>query len=301
MGLSMDKVLVLLATYNGEKYLPQQLDSVFDQEGINTTFFVRDDGSSDDTTKILERYKRNDDLLWYQGEHLNVQKGYFELMKKAYESDFEYFAFCDQDDVWDRDKVKIGVENIKNNNCPSLYYCGQRLVDENLNFIADHTLNKDRSLKTRFVLSDFAGCTGIFNRKLLKEIVEFEPEYMLMHDTWILKVCLCLGGAVIVDPEPHMSYRQHGGNTVGLGRSVPAYLKQVKQYLNEYQVERQMHDLYRGYGDRMIFPYKEICEWICGYRENKEYRKKLLDKQNVDFCSRGLNLTYRLKVMLNKL
>ena len=122
-----------------------------------------------------------------------------------------------------------------------------------------------------------------------------------MHDTWILKVCLCLGGEVIVDPEPHMSYRQHGGNTVGLGRSVPAYLKQVRQYLYEYQVERQMHELKKGYSDRMISPYKELCDWMCNYRKSRKYKKELLNKDNVDFCNRGLNATYKLKVALNKL
>ena len=122
-----------------------------------------------------------------------------------------------------------------------------------------------------------------------------------MHDTWILKVCLCLGGKVIVDPKPHMNYRQHGGNTVGLGRSLPAYVKQVRQYLNEYHVEKQMKELKRGYGDRMVAPYKEICDWVCHYKDNRKYKKYLLDKKNIDFCNKGLNLTYWLKVQLNKL
>ena len=297
----MDRVLVLLATYNGEKYLSQQLDSLFLQEGAEVSVLARDDGSSDDTLNILKKAEVNHNLTWYQGEHLDIQKGYLELMNKAWELKFDYLAFCDQDDVWDRDKVRIGIDQIKNFNKPALYYCGQRLVDENLAFIADHTLNRERTLQTRFVLSDFAGCTGVFNRQLLNEVVQFTPNYILMHDAWVLKVCLCLGGQVIVDPEPHMSYRQHGGNSVGLGRSVPAYIKQVNQYLNDYQVERQMHELKRGYGDRMVRPYKDICDWICGYRENKEFRKALLNKQNVDFHNKGLNATYWLKVALNKL
>ena len=62
-----------------------------------------------------------------------------------------------------------------------------------------------------------------------------------------------------------------------------------------------MRELTRGYGDRMVSPYREICQWVCGYRTNRVYRKKLLDKNNVDFCSFGLNATYRLKVMLHLL
>ena len=122
-----------------------------------------------------------------------------------------------------------------------------------------------------------------------------------MHDTWILKVCLCLGGKVVVDPETHMKYRQHGGNTVGLGRSLPAYLKQVQQYLNVYQIERQMRELVRGYREQMVPEYKMQAEMICEYRHNRKYRKKLLDRNYINFCNRGLNLTYWLKVRLNKL
>lgn len=299
----MKKILVLLATYNGEKYLREQLDSVLDQKGVHVEILIRDDGSTDNTKRILRQYQKSKRINWYEGEHLNVQKGYFELMEKADAYDIDYIAFCDQDDVWDADKLMVAVNALDRFpvDKPALYYCGQRLVDQNMNFIANHFLNEKRTLYTRFVLSDFAGCTGVFNKTLLKEVITFKPTYMLMHDTWILKVCLCLGGNVCVDVNPHMNYRQHGGNTVGLGRSIPAYLKQVKQYLNEYQVERQMHELVRGYGNRMVPEYKKLTTIICGYRKRKEYKKKLLDKTYINFFNKGLNLTYWLKVKLNRL
>ncbi len=297
----MERILVLLATYNGEKYLRQQLDSIFAQEDVSVSVLARDDGSSDKTQQILEEYAAGHALEWYTGEHLNVKLGFFDLMKKAAARDYEFYAFSDQDDVWDEDKLRTGVDAIKGSLGPALYYCGQRLVDENMNLIADHELNSERGLQTRFVLSDFAGCTGVFNRALLQEVVGYEPGYMLMHDTWILKVCLGLGGKVVVDPRAHMNYRQHGGNTVGLKRSFSGYMRQVGQYLNEYMVEPQMTELILGYGDRLVSPYRETAEWVCGYRKNRKYRKKLLDKRNIDFCARGLNLTYYLKVMLNRL
>ena len=262
---------------------------------------MRDDGSKDTTQKILEVNSKYHDLKWYQGKHKNVQKGFYELMQKAAEFEYDYFAFCDQDDVWDKDKLFIAVESIKDYNEPALYYAGQRLVDENLNFIENHRLNEDRSLKTRYVLSDFAGCTGVFNKALIEEVIKFEPNYMLMHDTWILRVCLALGGRVVIDSEPRMNYRQHSGNTLGLDHSFSATLKQVSQYMNEYQIERVTKELMRGYGDRMVPEYKELSIWICGYQENREYRKKLLDRKNIDFCKKGLNFTYWLKVKLKKL
>lgn len=299
----MKKILVIMATYNGERYLSEQLDSIFGQKGVEVSILIRDDGSTDGTHALLDKYQSEGKLKWYTGEHLNVSKGYFDLMKKAADYDIDYIAFSDQDDVWDSDKLYVAAQSLNSVDeaVPALYYCGQRLVDGELNPIADHELNDRRTLTTRFVLSDFAGCTGVFNRALLNEVIKFEPEYMLMHDTWILKVCLCLGGRVFVDTKPHMNYRQHGGNTVGLGRSLPAYIKQVRQYLNEYHVEAQMRELMRGYSDRMVPEFRELAEMICRYRENRKYKKKLLDKNYINFYAKGLNLTYWLKVTLNKL
>lgn len=299
----MEKVLILLATYNGKDYLQQQLDSLYAQKDVDITILVRDDGSTDSTQKILIENAKNNSLIWYQGEHKNVQEGYFELMQKASKMQYEYIAFCDQDDIWDDDKLSVAIKKIKgcSNNRLVLYYSGQRLVDSDLKFIENHRLNQSRTLKTRFVLSDFAGCTGVFNKELLKEVIRFKPDYMLMHDTWVLRVCLCLGGSVIVDPEPRMSYRQHLNNTVGLGHGFFSTIKQVRSYIYNFKIEKLTNELVRGYENQMIPEYKEICDWICHYKTNWKYRTKLLDKKNIDFCNRGLNITYRLKIWMNKL
>lgn len=297
----MEQVLILMATYNGEKYLQEQLNSLYAQEDVEVNILVRDDGSTDKTIDILRNNEKTGKLNWYTGNHLNVAFGFFDLMEKASNLNFKYFAFCDQDDVWDHNKLKIALDNLKNVFSPALYYCGQRLVDENLNFLENHYLNPKRTLQTRFVLSDFAGCTGVFNKELLMNVVKFKPNYMLMHDTWILRVCLAIGGKVIVDPKPHISYRQHHGNTVGLQHGFLSNLKQVNQYLNEYKIEELTRELSRGYNNNMIEKYKTIAYWICNYRNDFSLKKRLLSKKNIDFCNKGLNITYKLKVILNKL
>lgn len=299
----MKSILVIVSTYNGKKYLHEQLESIFKQKNVECLILVRDDGSLDGTQELLEKYKEKGKLEWYTGQHLNVSKSYFDLLIKSVEYDVDYIAFCDQDDVWDSDKLYIATEKLSeiDPSIPALYYCGQHLVDSKLNFIAEHILNNKRNCATRFVLSDFAGCTGVFNINLLHEVVKYEPSYMLMHDSWILKVCLCLGGKLIIDPKPHICYRQHGGNTVGLGRNFTAYLKQVKQYIFEYHVERQMLELIRGYGNQMIPEYYKLSTYICEYRHNKKFKKILLNFSYINFYRQGLNITYWLKVTLNKL
>ena len=299
----MKHVLVIMATFNGAEYLEEQLNSIFSQKNVNVTLLVRDDGSEDRTIDILNKYKKEYDLNWYSGKHLNVARGFLDLMDKAKDINFDYIAFSDQDDVWDLDKLSVAIEQLDTvpKDKPALYYCGQRLVDGKLNLIANHKLNAERSLLTRFVLSDFAGCTGVFNKTLLSAVTEYHPKYILMHDTWVLKVCAALGGNVIVDPEPHMSYRQHGNNSLGLGNSFKDNIKEVYRYIYKYNVESQMRELLRGYGSKIVSPFKELAVDICGYKQSIKAKKKLLDKNRVDFCKTGLNLTYELKIILNKL
>ena len=300
----MKKVLVLMATYNGARYLDEQIQSLIDQKNVELEILVRDDGSTDNTINVLNKWKKQGKLDWYTGKHLNVQYGFYDLMEHAAQKDTEYIAFCDQDYVWDNDKLCIAVEELEDKcsqSNPALYYCGQRLVDEHMNFLSDHSLNEYRNLRTRFVLSDIAGCTAVFNTELLNKVLEYKPEYMLMHDTWVLKVCLAMGGEVIVDPKPHMNYRQHSNNTVGLGKGIKSNLKQVRQYIEEYKVEEQMLELKKGYGKSIIPEYKRVIYYICNYKNNIKCRKKLLSKHYINFCNKGLNLTYFIKIMLNKL
>lgn len=291
-----------MATYNGEMFLREQIDSILSQKNVDVYILVRDDGSTDDTINILKQYSEKENLSWYIGKHLNVAKGYLDLMKHVKNKDFDYFALADQDDVWDEDKLFIAAQNLDqfSKDKPCLYYSGQRLVDQNLKLISLHTLNTKRSLFTRFVLSDFAGCTGVFNRCLLDKVNEYSPTYILMHDTWILKICLALGGNVFVDTGVHMNYRQHSRNTIGLKKGLYGSLRQVHQYIYDYNVVDQMKELLIGYNDNIIPEYKRLIEKICDYKkiENKIY---LLNKKNINFYNFGLNITFKLKLLINKL
>lgn len=297
----MDEILVLLATYNGEKYLREQLDSIFAQEGVAVSVLARDDGSSDDTKTILEEYRNKAKLNWYTGEHLNVQKGYMDLLQRAAQTDYEFFAFSDQDDVWDKDKLEIGIKTIKEKRIPALYYCGQRLVDGNLIYIEEHKMNPYRSDYARFMLNDVAGCTEVFNRHLLDTVVTYTPSYMLMHDTWLLKVCLAVGGEICVDCDCHMSYRQHGNNVMGLKRDLKSKLLRVRHYINEQKVEPQMRELSVGFQDRLVNNYKEIIEDTLNYKRSLKSRLRLLNRKKFNFADGGVQSTYILKILLNRL
>lgn len=290
-----------MATYNGAKYLQEQIESLLGQKGVVINILVRDDGSNDETLQILDEYQQKGLLSWYSNGHKGVQKGFLDLCKHAPNADF--YAFCDQDDVWDNNKLLVATDALsqKNGKKPLLYYCGQRLVDENLNLISIHKVSDKRSDHTNFLISNMAGCTAVFNKKLLDAINSRSPDFVLMHDSWIFKVCLALGGDYIVDPEPHINYRQHGNNSVGLRNNIKGNFLQMLRYIKVFEIQRQTQNLYDNYSDRMMPEYRELSEWICNY--NKSFSKwfRLLISNEFDFKSPALNIILKLKILLRKL
>lgn len=294
------RVVVLMATYNGEKYLRDQIESLRRQKGVNVEILVRDDVSIDSTTSILDEYKNIGVLNWYTGEHLNVQKGFLDLLRHAPVND--WYAFCDQDDVWDEDKLLIAVTKLKKmpKEKPGIYYCGQRLVDQNLMYISNHMIANNRNGYTNYFISNVAGCTTVINRKLLEEVIKYDPAFMLMHDSWIYKVCLALGGNYYADAEPHISYRQHGENVTGTGRGVKGVINQFKKYINKFEIQKQLVNIYDGYSDQMTKEYKCFTEEVCLYNKSFGNWMKLLFTKKLDFKNPMLNVVIRLKILFRK-
>lgn len=294
-------VTVVLATYNGEKYLKEQLNSLIRQKGVKVKILVRDDGSQDGTTNILNEYQDKGLLKWYTGNHLDVQKGYLDLLKNAPKS--EYYAFCDQDDVWDDTKLLFAITELEEmpKDKPSMYYCGQRLVDENMNLLSIHKIASDRSAHTNFLISNVAGCTAVFNQVLLDAINAAEPEFILMHDSWLFKVCVSLGGHYYADSTAHINYRQHGDNVVGLNGGIKGKIHQAKRYIEVFEIQKQCENLLKCYADEMIPEYRELTEKICEYNKSFGNWLKFLNSKDFDFKSVTLNSIVKLKILLRKM
>lgn len=292
-------VTVLLATYNGEKYLREQLDSLISQSGVDVRILVRDDGSIDGTIRILDDYQNNGFLKWYTGEHLNVQQGYLNLLKNVDRSD--YYAFCDQDDVWDEDKLLVAVTELENlpRDKPAMYYCGQRLVDENLKLISTHIIAANRSPHTNFLISNVAGCTSVFNQQLVDAINSATPDFILMHDSWLFKVCLALGGNYFADPSAHIYYRQHSNNVAGINRGIKGKIRQAKRYIYHFEIQRQCKCLLECYRKQMTPEYRKLTEDIVNY--DKDIKAKIRVLNGFDFKNTSLNWLVKYKILTNKL
>ncbi len=260
----MKRVNVLLSTYNGAKYVEEQLNSVLKQKDVEIQILVRDDGSNDDTCKILDNWQEKGLLRWYRGDNLKSARSFLDLLKKSDDSD--YYAFCDQDDVWLDDKLISGVLQLDKSSpaCSSLYFSNYQMVDSNLNKI--NTFCKTKiypDIYHSIISNEVTGCTLIINKALRDIINSYSPNYITMHDDWIYNVCIALNGIVLFDNTPHILYRQHSSNAVG-GLRDPFVKKsklRIKKLFSKGQLLRSKlaKELINGYADQMTEEcYKEL-------------------------------------------
>ncbi|GAB6420552.1 hypothetical protein bcgnr5372_21190 [Bacillus luti] len=250
----MQKVVILMSSYNGEKYIREQIESIFAQSYRNIQLIVRDDGSTDSTIKILNEYAEQDRLSWYKGKNLKPARSFLELVKKAPVA--EYYAFADQDDVWDSDKIEVAVKKLSQvkADTPALYCSATRLVDQDLAIInpVAHYKNYRLTFGEALVEIPSPGCTYVFNNDAREYLVNYEFDYIGMHDALLYRIVSGLG-EIIYDKTPHISYRQHGGNVVGTENSM------ILNFLQ--RVERNL------FSDEPNKKYKVACEIrkSCGH------------------------------------
>lgn len=274
----MERVQILMSTYNGEKYLKEQIESVITQENVDVSILVRDDGSTDGTISILDKYKKKEILDYYTGENLRPARSFMNLVMNSPESD--YYAFCDQDDVWLQGKLERAVKVLKKETGPALYYHGMNLVDVNLHKYGYYFRKEEyaRSLVYSCLFGDeIAGCTMVFNRQLLSEIKRYNPKFITMHDGWVHRVCLCVGGKVIGDQTPYINYRQHQNNVVGMGkRGLRKQFDAIRRKENKFS--RLAKEMTKGYGNCIKKNDLDFLDILAEYKINFGYRLKLIKK-----------------------
>lgn len=220
--LSMNKkttVCILMSTYNGQKYIREQLDSLLLQEGVDVRIIIRDDGSKDNTVVILSEYAaRYSNIIILAERNCGAEESFNRLCRFALQNETtDYYAFCDQDDVWDVDKLDIAVGKLKefDANKPNLYFSNLRMVDENLTFMNDlYERDEVFTNRSKTLVQVFTyGCTCVFNHTALEYYCRPERQFTF-HDNWIYCICSYLGN-VFYDSTGHIQYRQHGNNLSG--------------------------------------------------------------------------------------
>ena len=300
MGESKVKtVCVLMSTYNGEKYLREQIDSIINQVNVKVILFVRDDGSADSTCSILKEYKNENKLEYVCGRNVGYVNSFMTMLRDASEAD--YYALSDQDDIWDKDKLSIAVSALEKCNDAALYCSNARLVDEKLDFIKNENKRPKISFGSSLVKNFATGCTMVFNNDLKRKVCASNPDYISSHDSWICRVCFAVGGTVIFDDVPHISYRQHGSNVVGSNASNIAKIKNRFMKLkndNSHSRKRSAEELIRNYKHEMSTQNQKLAGLILNY--NRSFGELIAVASSSEFsCGRTMDdIFFRVALLL---
>ena len=217
-------VRILLASYNGEKYIAKQISSIINQTYSNWSLFIQDDGSTDDTVNIISSF--DDDRIEYcvstenkHGPLINFHS--ISNREKLSGKEYDYYMFCDQDDVWDSDKIERMIDWIKSDDdsVPRLYNADMRIIDADDN-IVESSICKMQGLHYKNVYSLFFsffvyGCNTIMNRAAFfaVPVIDLNKEWAgLLHHDSLYPIFAGILGEIKFMPETTMGYRRHNEN-----------------------------------------------------------------------------------------
>lgn len=282
----MARIDILLATYNGEKYLDSLLSSVESQTFSDWRILISDDGSTDKTLdKIREWQCRSNRIsLVKSGEPSGSARANF--MNLLPYSNADYLAFCDQDDVWHSDKlVKCLEEMLKlekeqgSSLKPFLVFSDARVVDSDLNPIADSFirysgLDSSRTQLNHLLVQNIApGCTMLCNRSLVTMLSQAShSSKVYMHDWWAMLIASALGSIAYIN-EPLIDYRQHGDNSVGATSYslslIPFWLNRLDEMVEYFKaLMLQGEEFNKYYGKQLSSEQSQLLESFSNLSQN---------------------------------
>lgn len=216
-----DTVYILLATYNGEKFLREQIESLFAQTYKNIRILVRDDGSQDETVEILANYAATYPNIFQvmQGPNLGFVGNFLELIAAAPRGAKAYF-FCDQDDVWLPSKIQAACDRLQVQRGPEMYFGRLSVVSETLEPLRLSPIVTRWSFGNALLESMVTGCTIALNAAAMDILQSVRPQSarIVAHDWWAYLVINAFG-TLVYDAVPHILYRQHGRNSLGAASS----------------------------------------------------------------------------------
>lgn len=283
------KVDILLATYNGEKYIKEQVESILNQTYENIQIIISDDCSTDNTRQVLKEYENNEKIkIFYQEKNLGYVKN-FEFLLKQVKSNL--YMLSDQDDVWKKEKVEKSVEKIESEKL-DLVFGDLEVVDENLNTLYKsynrymHLIHKikkyQKDYRLQYLYNCMTGCTIISRKNWIDKVLPFptNSKYMI-HDYW-LGLVIALNGKVGYIEEPYILYRQHGKNQVGS--------KKASKTASKLEKVRNISINTRIGTFETYVMHEEIFDEKLRKQNKKalEYFKMLKNKKNFNFRQWGI-------------
>lgn len=289
MGSMYNNVAVLMSTYNGEKYICEQIESILIQQEVNVKLLIRDDGSSDNTCKIIEEFiiKYPEQVVLIKGDNLGFANSFMDLVYSC--GKYDYYAFADQDDIWDKKKLISAIE-LLTDDLPMLYGSNLKAFDvvENRNFLI-YDLNSEKELKKQYrkyiFISNPYGCTMVWNHKLQEQLFAIKKPYELTHDVWVNLVARCTGKVIFDFSHSYINYRVHGNNACGV--TPKSLVKRISKYYKFY------------FKDKKELGISKVCKAVVEYYPQKvtrEIETYSLYKNNMYSLIKACKITTKMNI-----
>jgi len=272
-------VQFLLSTYNGATYLKPLMDSLLKQDYPQVEIIVRDDGSNDSTVDLLQEYTATySNVKVFYGNNIGFAKSFLKLLQLSSPTS-DYFAFCDQDDVWQPDKISRAIKFLsqRSPHTPALYCSRLTVVNQNLEFISySEILPKPFLFPNALVQGSIRGCTMVFNQAARQLFQEF-PQTPIGHDWWVYLVVSAFGN-VIYDKESRILYRQHTGNVYGISLGfIDRWKEKIARFFNydnSHPIVKQAQEFKHLYGHSLSQEQRTSLDRLLGSRKFFVWRLK---------------------------
>lgn len=305
----MKDILILMSTYNGQKYLSEQLDSIFAQIGVVPHILIRDDGSTDQTSDIIEHYisQYPNKINLIRGSNIGWRKSFFSLAVEAQKKfpEYNYFAFADQDDIWCPLKLKQGIDSLHSLPDGPKLYCSNVTTYKDGSPIGNlRNVSVKPTPKSCLIRNYATGCTMVFNRNLLDLVCCGQPQIKIAHDYWFYMVA-CLCGSVVVDDQSFIWYRMHDSNQVGFKSGFfevwQRRLKSVSGLLYSHEKETTAKELLRTHRDSMGKEALDAVVKLAEYKTSFKKRLSLLRDNDYSYNIRSSDFWLKLRILFGQL
>ncbi len=293
----MNNIVVCLSTYNGEKFLKEQIDSLLKQT-VKVDIIILDDGSTDNTIDIIKKYETTYSNISYLKDNItssSAKKNFSILTEYSISlNKYNYFMFCDQDDIWLPEKIEQTLKKMReieksNSDIPLLIHTDLKVVSTNLDILSDSYWSyqgidpKYDTLNRLLVHNVITGCTVMINKKLANIALPI-PNEVIMHDWWLGLVASSFGQIHHIN-TPTMLYRQHSNNDTGATSfNIKTILHKAKDLssvdLGKY-INQTKSLLYR-YSEHLTKDQKLLLEDFISIEQNSWLRsKRILIKHKI--------------------